>query len=326
MPPKKESHPGTDRDNRWALIILGCLAIPVFYFSIFNSFVREGGDNIVHYYFARYAFADPLLFLDHWAKPVFTFLAAPFARFGFEGMKLFNGLTGLATAWVLYLTAKAIGFRMPWLAMILLFFAPTYFSLLFSGYTEPLFGLFLVGGIYFVARGKMSWAAILFSFMPFVRTEGFFIAMILGGYLLWIRKWKAIPFLVTGSLFLTLSGWLMGKDFLWIFTEVPYPVNSPYGTGKLSFYTEQWMLILGVPLTLSFIAGLMLLPFGFRKKEQPASRNARQALSILIPAFFLSYFLFHTLSWYFGLFGSLGLIRILLPLVPLQALISLFAL
>jgi hypothetical protein len=313
-------------DNWIASGLLGLIAIPVLYLSLGTDFIRESGDNIYHYYFAKYAFQDPMLFFDHWAKPVFTLLTSPFAQFGFKGMKLFNGLTGLGTAWIAFLIAKQFQFRYAWLAIPFVLFAPTYFTLLFSGYTEPLFGLFMVTGVYFVLRKKYVLAAILFSFLPYVRTEGVFIAAILGAYFLWIRQWKQIPLLLTGSFILTLIGWLMGKEFLWILNEVPYSVRSIYGEGKLSFYAEQWILAAGIPLGISCIAGLLLLlhPVFDRKKYREQEGN--RVLYFLAPAFFLAYFMFHTLSWHLGLFGALGMIRILIPLIPLAALFSLFAL
>jgi len=315
----------TPKENLVAAGILALLAIPVLYLSLGTGFVRESGDNVYHYFFARYAPRDPLLYLDHWAKPVFTLLASPFASFGFRGMKLFNGLAGLATAWMLFLVARQFRFRYAWLVILFLLFAPTYFTHLFSGYTEPLFGLFLVTGLYLVLKRKFSLAALLFSFLPFVRTEGVFIAAILGLYLLWMRQWKQLPLLLAGSALLSLIGWLMGKELLWIFTEVPYAVDSVYGRGKLSFYAEQWILATGVPLGISGVVGLLLAGHPLLNRNTYRAQEGRTVLYILAPAFFLSYFLFHTISWRFGLFGSLGLIRILVPLIPLGALFSLLA-
>lgn len=313
------------RDDLIASVLVALLAIPVVWLSVFRTFEGDSGDNIVHYYFARYAFQNPLLYLDMWAKPVFTLLASPFTQFGFEGMKLFNGIAGLVTAIVVYLSAKKLRLRLPWLSIIFLFFAPTYFTLLFSGYTEPLFGLFLITGFYFALSGKYSWSAVFISLTPFIRAEGFFMIAIFAVYSLLKKQWRALPWLVTGSLLLSFAGLAAGKSFAWIFTEIPYGITSDYGSGKLTHYAEQWILAVGVPLGVSSVAGLVLLLTGVLKIRSERQPDNFTELYLLLPAIFISYFMFHTLSWYFGLFTSYGLIRVLVPLVPLQAIISLFA-
>jgi hypothetical protein len=312
-------------DDTIAFILLVLLAIPVVWFSMFVTFERESGDNIVHYYFARYAFQYPGLYLDVWAKPVFTLLASPFAQLGFSGMKLFNGFVGLASALIAYLVARKMKFWLPWMAILFTFFAPTYFTLLFTGYTEPLFGLFMISGLWLVILRKYDLAAILISLIPFIRTEGVLIVSLFGFYFLLKKQWKPILLLLSGSLILGLAGMLAGKSFLWIIHEVPYSVKSDYGSGTLSHYAEQWLLAVGVPLTVSSVAGLFLLPFDRFRKWKVNSPEKPNELHFFLPLLFLAYFIFHSLCWYWGLFTSYGLIRILVPLIPLQAIISLYA-
>ena len=52
-----------------AITLLFLLSIPVFYFSLFVPFETDTDESVVHYFFARYAFENPILFPDHWAKP-----------------------------------------------------------------------------------------------------------------------------------------------------------------------------------------------------------------------------------------------------------------
>jgi hypothetical protein len=305
--------------------ILGILALPLLYYSFLEPFPRESGDNIVHYYFAHEALKNPVLFLDLWAKPVFTFLSSPFSIFGFGGMILFNGMMGLASGWIVYLISRKLGFKFPWLAILFVFFAPTYFTLLFSGYTEPLFGLFLVTGLYLAMKERYHWAAFLISLIPFIRTEGVLIIVIFGLYFFLKKKWIPVITLISGPLLMAVAGFLSGKSLFWIFTEIPYAVTSDYGSGTLTHYAEQWVLAVGVPLTISSIAGLILLAYGLFKKKVFSASPYKIELYLLLPALFMGYFLFHSLSWRFGLFTSYGLIRILVPLIPLQGIISLLA-
>lgn len=312
------------KDDLIGMVVMAMLLLPVLYLSLFLDFERESGDNIVHYYFARYSPLDPIRFLDLWAKPVFTLLASPFAQFGFAGMKLFNALAGWFSAVLVFKSAQKLKLPFPWLAPVFLFFAPTYFTLLFSGYTEPLFGLFLILMFYLVLQEKYIAAALLASFMPFVRTEGVMFIAILAAFLLWQKSWKALPFLLTGSIVFSLIGWFSGKDLLWIITSVPYKVHSNYGSGTLTHYAEQWLLTVGVPLTISSVAGIFIMSYRLLSPGSGKDVLLPREKTLLL-VMFLANFMFHTLTWYLGLFTAFGLIRLMVPLVPLQALFSIYA-
>jgi len=121
-----------------AILLIILLAFPVLYFSLLVPFEADTGDSVMHYFYARYAPQDPLLYLHHWAKPFFTLLASPFAQFGFGGIKLFNGIAGLFSAWFAFCISKKLKIKHSWLAIVFVLFAPAYFVKLFSGYTEPL--------------------------------------------------------------------------------------------------------------------------------------------------------------------------------------------
>ena len=90
----------------------------------------------------------PEFFLDPWAKPLFTILMAPIAQLGMMGVRVFNIVLGLTTAFFTYLTARKLGYKFPLLAIFLLVFAPLYAVLMISGMTEILFSFVLILGIY----------------------------------------------------------------------------------------------------------------------------------------------------------------------------------
>jgi len=306
-----------------AILIIVLLAVPVLYFSIFVPFETDTGDSVVHYFFARYAFQNPMLYFDHWAKPVFTLLASPFAQFGFSGMKLFNGLAGLLSAWLAYCIARKLDLKFAWLAIVFVFFAPAYFVKLFSGYTEPLFGLMLIASVYLVLIQRPVLAAILMSFLPFVRSEGLIIIMIFALYFLIRKNYKAIALLLSGHIVYSFAGLLAGKNFLWIFTEIPYKAISSYGKGDFSHYPAQLLLTIGVPLFILSVVGIIILLLNlFAPKIRTVAAN-KPEVQLLVLGSFIAYFLFHTISWGFGLFGSMGMSRVLTTMVPLLAVISL---
>jgi hypothetical protein len=310
--------------DRIAILLLLLLALPVFYLALFVPFETDTGDSIMHYFFARYAFQDPMLYLDHWAKPFFTLLASPFAQFGFRGMKLFNGLLGLLSAWFAYSVAKKLEINFAWLAILFVFFAPSYFVKLFSGYTEPLFGFILIAGVYLVLIHRTYYSAILLSLLPFVRSEGIILILVFAVFFIIRKNYKATILLATGHLIYSIAGFVAGKNFLWVFTEIPYHVVSAYGKGNLTHYPVQLLLTLGVPLFLLFVTGLVSIVLKWAGRKRSSFSDKSPDIQLLLLGIFLSYFLFHTFSWGFGLFGSMGMSRVLTAMVPIMGVISLF--
>jgi hypothetical protein len=88
-------------------------------------------------------------------------------------------------------------------------------------------------------------------------------------------------------------------------------------------YPNQMLLTLGVPLFLLFVVGMCILLVSLVVKKVQAVSEYTLELNLLIFCSFLAYFVFHTISWGFGLFGSMGLNRVLTAMVPLLSIISL---
>ena len=198
--------PDSAASNRHAqLLVAVLLAI-----SVVMAFITKGtydsGDSIKHYLFARYAFDYPLNYFDSWAKPLFTLLASGPAQAGFLGMKLFQCAVVAASAWCAYVMARALRLPMPELAVLFAYAAPDYFIIQFSGLTEPLFGLVLVGAVALAVTNRPGWSAALISFLPFVRSEGFILIGVWVVYLAWRRQWRSLPLVVLGYALFSLVG------------------------------------------------------------------------------------------------------------------------
>ncbi|NVO21718.1 MAG: hypothetical protein HXX13_18615 [Bacteroidetes bacterium] len=313
------------KDDVIAGAILLLLLVPVIYLAFFRAFECDAGDSVMHYYFAHYAFKQPSLLLDHWAKPLFTLLAIPLAGFGFGGMKFFNGMLGLLSGYVAFLVSKKLDLRFPWMAIILVLFSPSYFINLFSGYTEPLFGLMLIFAIYLVMDDKPISSSVVVSFLPFVRSEGLMIIMVFAFYFFIAKNFKPIILLLTGHLVYAFIGMLAGKDFLWVFTEIPYSFGGRYGHGTIQAYSETLLLTMGVPIFILCVCGIILLIAGIFSSKLPPVNAYRKETQVLLLGSFMAYFLFHSLAWGLGLFGSMGLSRIIIVLVPLGGVMALVA-
>jgi hypothetical protein len=295
------------------------------YFTCFNEYADGGADNYWHYFFSRYAFQYPQLFLNHWGKPLFILLSSPFAQFGFLGLTLFNIICGIATAIITYKFALALRLRHSWLVILLLIFTPLYFLVLQSGLTEPLMSLLLITVFYLLFTGKFFWATLLMSFSLYTRTEGLFLTLYVMLYLVFIQQWKYLPVLFIGFIVYSVVGWLAGHHFFWYFTENPYSPISPYGHGSWKHFFYKYDFIWGLPLSIFMVLGLVLVFIQSFKKIKEMFSGSMPVIhktGLLVVAPMVIFFMFHLISWTFGLFGSLGLERVLACVSPFCALIA----
>jgi hypothetical protein len=280
--------------------------------------VGDVGDSVSHYLFARYAPVHPELYFDHWAKPLFVLLASPFAQFGFMGMKVFNAIISFITVVLTYRIALRLKLSNAAVIILLMLFSPLWYILTFSGLTEPLFALFTALGIYFCLGRRYLAACLVVSFLPYIRSEGLIIVGVFGLYLLWVRSWKHIPFLLVGSVLYGVAGYFIYHDFLWVFTRIPYAtLGSVYGSGPLFHFVEQLINVVGVPIYALVWIGMIAIFIGVVKKRKGPEEG------ILVLLGFLCFFVAHSLFWYLGIFNSMGLKRVLLGVMPLIAIMAL---
>jgi hypothetical protein len=211
-------------------IIVSLLAFGVLLLIVsFTNITGEGGDSIVHYLYSHYSFEYPEFFLRHWAKPVFVLLSSPFAQFGFKGIIVFNSISATLTGLFSYYIVRHLKVKPSWFVFLTLFFAPLYFKLIFSGLTEYLFGLFLVIGIYLVCKSQYTFASIILSFLPLIRSEGLIILGVFGLFFLIQKKYKSLPYLLLGQAIYTVIGASYYRDVFWVFNKIPYAkMSSPY--------------------------------------------------------------------------------------------------
>lgn len=218
------------------------------------------------------------------------------------------------------LTAQRLGFRWPFVAGLLLLAMPKVFALTFSGLTEPLFALVLIAAVYWVVRKKATAAALLLSFLPFVRSEGLIMMGVFGLYFLWEKQWRVLPFLLLGHVAYGLVGYALVFDSpLWVFDKIPYArLNSIYGQGDLFRFIEGLLHITGLPVYLLFGLGSLWSIVQFFRKQ------ASSEWVFLVFLLFWTFLVAHSLFWYLGIFNSMGLLRVLVGVAPLAALLAVF--
>ena len=235
-------------------------------------------------------------------------------------MKIFNLCVSILAFYLTFRTAEQLGIRNPLLAVVFMIFTPLYFVLTFSGLTEPLFALFLIGAVYLITRKELLIAAIVVSFMPFIRSEGLIIMIVFGFYFLVTRQLKYLPWLLNGHLVFSLAGFVVYHDFLWVFNKIPYAsLETKYGSGPVLHYVFQLNYVIGIPLYFLLVAGLISYPWQYLKTRTPLLREEY----ILVVFGFFAYLIAHSVFWYFGIFNSMGLKRVLLGVLPLICLMAL---
>lgn len=304
----------------------------------------DEGDSIMHYIIARHAFEHPINFFDHWGKPVFTLLAAPFAYWGFMGMKLFNVLVSSFTVFFTVRIAQMLRFVRSYLVAVLLCFAPMYITNALSGLTEPLLALTLSIALYLCLRQQLLWATLLISFTPFMRSEGLIISGVFAAYLVHHWRWKYLPLLLFGHLVYSIAGYPYYHDWLWVFHKIPYSTLEPvYGSGSLLHFIKKLPEVVGRPANIFIALGVC---YGIWRLAKDIWQNWRVsvtnqtdnwalALSIhhneqsmsreefwLIYGWSITFFVAHSLFWYLGIFASFGLMRVLIGIMPLLALVG----
>lgn len=297
------------------LLLYSAFAIVVM--SVFTG-TGDSGDSILHFLFAESAPKHPELYFNHWAKPVFTLLASPFAQFGFMGIKVFNSIVVVLTLFFTYKSAEKLQLKRPIFVLLIIACSPLLIRHTFSGLTEPLFALFIAWGMYLMVAKKWLFACILISFLPFVRSEGLIVMSSFGLLLLFRRQWKYIPWLLFGHVAYSLAGWFHYNDILWVFTKIPYAtVSSNYGSGTLFHFVDQLPFVIGIPSAILVTVGTVSLAFRW------IQRQFQPELHALVLYGFLSYFVAHSLFWYLGIFNSMGLNRVLLGVMPFIAILGL---
>lgn len=308
------------------VIVLLTLLLAGFIALVASSTGSHGGeDSFMHYLFARYVPQHPENLLDHWAKPLLTLFLAPFAQFGYTGAKIYNCIAGILTAWFTYKTAQRLGLKSAMASIALLLFAPLFFLCINSALTEVTFAFVLSAGIYLIISNKYLGAAIVLSFLPFARTEGFIILPIIGLFYLWQKRYTAFFFLGLGLVLYSIVGFFHYDDLLWVFTKNPYAGrNGVYGNGNFWHFLDSYRDIIGQPQKWLFIIGLLSFFLALNKTAKAGFANANETSKhwLLIIACASAYFFAHSTVWYYGIQGSAGLTRVMAGILPLLILVS----
>lgn len=297
------------------LTVLGLLSVFIGTMLWLSDGYYGGGDSLAHYRLARFSWSHPEYLLDHWGKPFFTLISAPFALLGFEGYRWFNLLCAVLSVIMVFMIARRWNWSAAFVGAPLVLFAPEMLRSSFSGLTEPSFALMLVAAVAWKQTDRRILFLLCLSFLPFIRTEGLLLVAWFG--LLDLHKHRdAKPLLLfVAPTVYSIAGWWAKDDVLWLINEMPYTGGEHiYGSGSLLHYVSIMPESLGWPLVIGTSFSLLFALFFFLKNGRAESKSVLTDLWMPIILFVG----FHSVMWYLGRV-SLGLPRMLAAMVPLMA-------
>lgn len=301
----------------WWLVLAAAMVVV----RTLSQGIIDTGDGIMHFLFARNAPQHPEVFLDPWAKPLFTMLSAPFAQLGLWGMTLFNALCFVGTAWAADGILKHSALAARWLFAPALLLMPEYGNMVQAGMTEVLFAMVAMMAARSLWDERWRQAAILISLLPFARPEYVAVVPFFVGWLLWNRQWRALPWLLFGHALHALAAWAILGDPLWAMHSPSYgDASDLYGRGYLMYFVDrlniimgpaaEWLLVLSIPVSLA-------LALAWQRER---AGMLRAWLLLLLP--FLAILIGHSILWWQGWKASLGLIRVITTATPLALLFA----
>jgi hypothetical protein len=174
--------------------------------------------------------------------------------------------------------------------------------------------------IYLILTEGGLWACIVVSFLPFIRSEGLLMVGVFSLYFLIKRQWKYIPLLSIGHIFYGIVGRYYNGSFWWIFTKMTYATTNAYGSGSILHFFDRLYYMTGLPNFILWVIGVLSFLFLIKKKVNTPQFSVH---FLLVYGSFWALFIAHTLFWYFGIFMSYGLGRVLNAVMPMFAIIAL---
>ena len=243
------------------------IALPILLFAVLSSYCAirsEGfiaGDACTHYFSARHAFSNPNNLVDVWNRPLVTVLyAGPAWLLDREGIRIVSMLVAIGCGCVSYWIARGQGLGMPALALIFTLGQPMLFLHSFAEMTELPFALLL--GLAFLAWQKERFwlAALLISWSPLARPEGFGIVVLVFAALVLYRRWACLLVLPIPVILWDIAGWLLSNRSLpwwgWLRGSWPYAGTSLYASGYLLTFVAMLPAVVSPFVLPAMLVGL----------------------------------------------------------------------
>jgi hypothetical protein len=261
-------------------------------------------DEIGHFVIARDVWTHPALLLNAWGRVGNTALFAIPAAIGLEAARAFALAMSAATVLVTTQVARVIGVRALALVPAFLWFQPWFHLYGNAVLAEVPFTLVMVAACWAALAEREVVASLLFGSLPLIRHEGLVVLGLWMAFVLVRRRFlplalSALPLLVYQALFAVVYS---KAPFSMYFHTTP---TTSYGHGGWLHYLVPLGRNIGPPIALLAVAGFVI------------GRRNRRLLMLAAP--YALYGLAEVVIFRFGLFGSGGDLRYMLPLAPVAA-------
>jgi hypothetical protein len=306
---------GDPEARRRSFILLGIFVWLVIWLWLWPY--TGDGDSMLHYWNLRASAIEPKAGLTSWACPVYVLLMIAPASGGLVPVRVFTAFLAILLVWQTMRLADDLKFERATLAGWFLILQPLVFALASDTMTEIPMAL---GG----ALAIRSWLAkryatscLIMAFLPFVRPEGFLLAPVWGVMLLLLPYDHQRPsfsarigigsLLGAGVVCLVIACHWLADDWLYYIRVWSWPVGF-INRGSLWHHVVYWPYYCGPVLLPLFLVGI-----------KGALRRSMLLPWIVWGLVFFS----HTIFFYFGMFSSYGLMRIMATTSPITALVCL---
>ncbi|MDZ4757596.1 MAG: hypothetical protein SGJ10_05590 [Bacteroidota bacterium] len=302
-------------------IILGFSFVLMVKYIILNQDCEGGEDNMSLYTRSRFGLYHPIAFFREPIKILFAMIMSLPAQLGFKAVQIVNALLACLSAWFAVKIIYKMELKNAWIAILITLFSPMYFLISLTVLSEIMFSFFLISSVLLIYNKKYVWAAIILSFSPYIRSEGFVLMLIFIIYFILEKQWKALPWLILGTLFFSISGYSYHNDIMWVFHKNYGDASGLYGHGEWYDFIKGSKLynspILNIMLPLALVVAVYKLKYLLTQQ-----RN----FIILIMGCYFGFLLLHSYLWWQGKGGSLGLIRVMACVAPLSGIIAVWLL
>jgi len=302
------------------LIIIFVIAVifitKIFFLTKLNGLGWEA-DEYMHFLEAKTLFTNfphnLNIGIGVWSKPgyiyLYGFLITLFNITSLLSAQIITVVLTLLTSWLILkiLAELKCSFKVQLLGLILTNFSFLMFRGSISIMTEPVFALFLTAGIYFLLKRRMNLTALMFGLLPLVRIEGLFFILILIAYVVYKKQFNKILILIIPTLIWNFLGALITGKLFYIINS-GYPLTpGKYSHGGWPYYIEGFMKIDPIIFILFVISAVYIFRY-FKEKHW---------IKFGVIFSFLLFFALQIIFWKFGLFGTAGLMRYFVTVLPL---------
>ena len=243
--------------------------------------------------------------LTPWARPGFVALMILPALGGTLAVRGFAAVLAAILSWQTMRLADDLKLPNATLAGLLVIWQPLYFALAADTMTEMPMALGVVLAVRLWKAKRAATSCLLISFLPLVRPEGFFLAVLWGAMTLfgrsvgpfWRRRVWICMSLAAGMLCWIAACWIVTASPLYFIQSWSWPVKSyaMYGRGYLLHHVALWPYYCGPVLIVLFVAGVV--------------PSARRGMGLPWAVWGIVFGV-HSILWWLGMFGELGLMRI----------------